>query len=319
MTIYEKERLRLREELDTKLAELDESRDIIGDKVYWKRVGEINSEYSSRVKEVDDAERSRRSMIQAEEHVKHDRPEQTYVDILGQLKAEKLTQLINKLAMCGASKESVDINDPFYLDKVDPLSVFEKWWDEELVGLPSVDEIRDFLRRVDINSKGYITFNSNDIDTAKSSSYKLISDKSIRADSNYNNILKSDVINSRNNAKQKKELAISRAKRAVPLLSRKDPEAYLKKQNKIRKARQRSYLSDSLIDIVYAYGLDPDLESLLIEHIQNVCVLKGITRADQYRPMLEQFLRYVKDPQERLRVVRQAIDRNWRVLSNGSI
>ncbi len=315
MNIYERERLRLRDELDAAISQLDLMRDDIKDVEYWKRLQVINKDYAKRIKSIDEAERTEQALIRKEESpsIKHDRREQTYVDILGQLKAEKMNQLISKLILKGARKEDIDINDPFYLDKTAPLEVFERWWDEEMIRLPSVDEVRDFLRRVDINSRGYITY-----DSGETPKYNRMAYVPLESENSDMAVIKRNIFKNRNEIRKERENAmLQKAKKKTPLLVAMNKDDYLKRRKAANKIQRNADIISALSDVVYAYNLPPYLEDLLIQHIEQVCIHKGITKVDQYRPMLEQFLRNIKEPSKRIKIVEQAIDKDWRVLSDG--
>lgn len=333
MTIYEKSRLKIQKEMNKVISELDEQRLTLGETEYWKQFQEINGRYAKQIEEVDAAERQRRSLMQAgETGNSQDRPEQRYVDVLGQLKSQKLTELISALIECSNTTKVTEIHpsDPFYHDKLDPIGTFERWWQEELQNLPSYTEMQKFLDKVHINEEGFIVYDmdedeAEDVYTpVEDNSYlevfSLPENKQQRAMlvSDYVDILKPSVLQSaRKNSIEKKKERIEKAKSKVPLLaSTGHVEKQFKRQRAVKKANAQLNLIE---DIIRSYDLDPELEGLLIDHATLICVPSGMMRDDDYRPMLEQFLRYVQSPKERLHVVRTAISKNWRILSNGTI
>lgn len=334
MTIYETARLKIQKEMNKVISALDDQRLTLGESEYWKQFQEIHSRFSKQIEEVDSAERQRRSLVQAEETGNsHDRPEQRYVDVLGQLKSQKLTELISALIECSSTSKISEVHpsDPFYHDKLDPIGTFERWWEEELQSLPSYADMQKFLSRVHINEQGFLVY---DLDEDESDEAKSLTDKDnsyinsfvlpknekerFNLVSEYIDILKPSVLQSaRKNSNQKKNEKLEKAKSKVPLLATTGHvEKQFKRQRLVRKATSQVNLIE---DIIRSYDLDPQLESLLIDHATMICIPSGMMRDDNYRPMLEQFLRYVQSPAERLHVVRTAISKNWRILSNGTI
>lgn len=320
MTIYEKARNKLRLAMEHDLHELDSRRSEIGEKLYWDSFKEIHSKFSAQLKQVDEAERQRQAFQQAEENgVSHVRSEQKYVDMMGQLKAQKLTEIIAALAECSSSSQvdNLTLTDPFYHDKLDPIGTFERWWDEEMQSLPSYEQMYNFLRRVSINEQGFIVYDSDlpDIRLDQSCDELKVDTSTI---SSYSGILKSSVMKtSKQRSSERKQQEMKKMKIQSPLLANSNHiQKRMKKQRQLDKQDQRVAV---LEDIIYSYDLSPDLEGLLVEHAQYVCVPCGMIRDDQYKPMLEQFLRYVTDHNKRLHVVREAISRNWRILSDGTI
>ena len=321
MLIFEKRRIALREQMDRELAALDSRRSDISNAEYWSEFGKLNEKYKKMLDEIDDAEKAFEVMhsgvkktVNQHEYV---RAEQGYAEILGQLKAAKMNSLITTLANISThDAELIDSSDPFFYDKTDPIAVFERWWEEKMKELPSVDEVRDFLNRVGINSKGYIVYNfdkDEKADLNKRLPVDIMDKKEIQ------NILKANITKSyQARARAKKAAVTSAAKARMPLLAMKDADAYVKKLRKLKEVDRLGETCQKLHDIVSAYNLPQDLEALLFEHIDTVCVYANMCRDDQYRPMLEQFLRFVQDPEERKRVVTKAIMRNWRTLSNGT-
>ena len=328
MTIYEKARIQLRNSMDSEIDKLDTRRSTIGEAEYWNQFKLIHSKYSDKVAEVDEAERSRRSIQQAKETgVAHDRPEQRYVDVMGQLKAQKLTELIAKLAECSSTDriDNLSTADPFYYDKMDPIGTFERWWNEEMESFPSYDSMQDFLRRVTINEQGFLVFKEAGYEPHSAASSETGSEQVESRDSvqsmdfkQYQNILKeASFKTARQRAQERKEKEAQKIKLRSPLLA--TPDYIKSKQQRKRRMSVNEGIISRLSDIVYSYDLDVGLQDLLIEHIEYVCVPAGMCRDDQYRPMLEQFLRYVEDNNKRKHIVREAISRGWRILSDGTI
>lgn len=323
MTVYEKRRLAARDNMDKELYQLDQQREHLGDKKYWQEFAEISKKYQNIVKEIDEAESTAESIVNANNSVvKHDRPEQNYVDILGQLKAAKLNSLLRALAenaSAATELETVDISDPFYLDKVNPIAAFERWWDKEISEYPSISDMKKFLDRVGINSKGYLVFNGEDTSESSESleSRKSVSEMNVAESQN---LLRANVLKtSRQRAKERhKERGIALHKK-MPLLALGDGSEYEKRLRKAQRRKDQESWESSLCDVVEAYDLPVELADLLKEHIRNVCVIRGLTKVDEYKPMLEQFLRYETDPQARIAIVKRAIEKNWRVLSNGTV
>ena len=68
-----------------------------------------------------------------------------------------------------------------------------------------------------------------------------------------------------------------------------------------------------LCSIVDGYELNDELTHLLYDHIENVCIPKGLIHPDEYRHMLSQFLRFVDDKNRKAEVLK-ALKNNWRRL-----
>lgn len=306
MNKFERQRQRVEHEYENELEQLNRLRDNIESSEYWSKYGELASKYKEMLDDIDSQQRAHAALSAAKESPKQiQRPEASYMDIVGQLKATKLSELISELASIPTQDiEEVDINDPFYLDKKEPLNVFERWWLDELEELPSVAEIREFLSRIHINRKGYIT-------------YDIESDSSI--DDKPEDILKVNCIkSSKDLRKERKAAQIRRVKTRMPLLAGKDPNKYIKAVKASNRTKDNAERATALISVVDSYDLPVELSDLLYTHIENVCIPKGMLRVEQYQPMLEQFLRFVPDNKDRVKVVKESIHRNWRVLSNGT-
>lgn len=337
MTLYEKARVQLRAAMDSEIESLDTQRSILGETEYWNQFKLIHSTYAKKVAEVDDAERSRRNIQQAKETgIKHDRPEQRYVDVMGQLKAQKMTEIISKLSECSSTEriDNLSTEDPFYHDKMDPIGTFERWWDEEMQSFPSYDYMQDFLRRVDINEQGFLVYKqaSSITDNSSSTCFSEISVGEAIFGSNFDTRLTQQEMNlaeyqgilkettfktARQKSAEKRALQQTKIKMRSPLLA--SPDYVKSVENRKRKSAKQENIVSRLTDVIYAYDLNPELEALLIEHVEAVCVPLGLVKEDQYKPMLEQFLRYVDDNNRRLEIVRISIERGWRILSDGSI
>lgn len=306
MTIYDKQRSSLQQQMDVELSQLDSDRNSMSDVDYWKCFKQITDKYKDKLKSVDDAERLRNSLLTTQSakfgQSVYSRPEQGYADILGQLKAQKLSQLISKLSQISSNNEYLepDISDPFYADKKDPISVFEQWWKDELSDFPSIHEVKDFLNRIDINDKGYIVFND-----------AVSSCVSSRSDSAEVMLPKS----SHSARKYKDQLELKKLKRKSPLLA----NTIQSNRKAARKLSKSDEILSSFTNVINAYNLDEFTSDLLIEHAEKVCIVKGILHVDEYQHMLEQFLRYCTDYNERIKVIKRAIEKGWRVLSDGTI
>lgn len=318
MLMFEKRRLGLQRNMEEELGVLDSKRSELTNKQYWSEFKQISDKYKKLLDEVYDAEKAFEvTHSNANKPREYSRSEQGYAEVLGQLKAAKMNSLLKALMDIPTREtECVDKNDPFYLDKVDPISVFERWWDEKIKEYPSVEEIKDFLSRVGINSKGYIVY-----DFSKEEADQLDKRLSVEAmdKREIQNILKASVVKSAHmRAREHQQASEDGIRKKMPLLATGDAKAYVKKLRKLKEVDRLESTCCKLHDIVSAYNLPTDLEALLFEHIDEVCVYSNMTRDDEYRPMLEQFLRFVKDPEERKSVVAKAIDHSWRVLSNGT-
>lgn len=316
--------------METEIHSLDVVRSSIGETEYWSRFKDIQDKYSRKVAEVDDAERQHRSLQQAKETgISHDRPEQRYVDVMGQLKAQKITELISKLAECSSTAriDNLSTQDPFYFDKMDPIGTFERWWNEELESFPSYDYMQNFLRNVDINEHGFLIFKSTDDVkfSRKSSDIPDSSDSLSSRDSitsmnlrEYEGIIKQAALKTtRQRSAEKRASQQKKARINSPLLANTDHHKEVMKRTK--QARKFEFFANRLADIVYSYDLNPEVEVLLTDHIEQVCVPMGMLKEDEYRPMLEQFLRYVTDDKKRIEIIEQAILQHWRILSDGTV
>ncbi len=315
MREYDKQQSRLHESYETQLNELDKKRyaGIISDSEYWNKYKDISNDYNSKMNELDSVQRTKESLLLAKENKSSNRPETTYAEKVGVLKAKKLASLINDLSLISSDYKNVDIaiDDPFYMDKKDPIAVFERWWNEFMESFPSLYEINDFLNRISINEKGYILFDKDKDpipkDISSEDMYKVITS------------LKDSVTKSAKEKRKEKELArINKIKRRSPLLS-KNAKSIVTKKRKNRQQSKMQNTCDSFHAVVDAYSLPLELSDLLYKHIDVVCVPKGLYNVDEYQHMLEQFLRYVEDPNERMAVVNKSIRKGWRILSNGTI
>lgn len=302
-------RQQLRDEMDLALQQL-EGKYSIQNPDYWKALKSVQSEFTDKLREVDEAERfHQQSLAQKEQDNPLLTPEQKYVNEARRMKRIKLDSLINKLISCSSSGNVADVDpqDPFYLDKTDPLGVFERWWESAMSDLPSLDELHKFLDKIDINDRGFITFDAQADDLSK-------------ANQPFNVVkLKTGIMRSAAEArKQQKQLEIDRLKRRSPLLAKKDPEAYLKKQNKLKSAAKAAGKVSALDNILASYGLPLELEDLLQKHLEDVFIFRSKGRPEEYKEMLELFLRNVTDPQQRIYAVRKCIQNNWGNLQYGA-
>ena len=321
MNIFERKRIKLQSDMDSSLNALDRIRESIGESEYWERLTSIHNDYSEQLKEIDKSERFKESLDAAKEQkTTVVRPEQSYTDVLSQLKAQKINDLLKKLSAIAANLNvvKVDPSDPFYEDKMHPLDTFERWWQEELRSLPSVHQVRNFLNKIDINDYGFIYFDDNRPELPELESYESVSNKLFSDFVPRNNLIKPDLIKSRRmKLREANQASIAKKAKKAPLLYRGHEEEYEKRQREIRAASRLQETINSLSDVVSSYSLSVELEDLLIEHIEKVAAVKGLVHVDKYRSMLEQFLRYVKDEDERIDIVKKAIINNWRILSNG--
>lgn len=306
MNKFEKQRQKLEREYENELEELNRNRSSMESSDYWSSYGELATKYKQLLDDVDSQQRAHAALSAAKDAPKQpQRPEATYADVVGQLKATKMSELIAELASIPTQAiEDVDINDPFYLDKKEPLTVFERWWTDEMNELPSVSEVQEFLSRIHINKNGYITYDV-DADTTFMDDTEEVLLKSI------------PIKTAAARRREKKANEVRRVKSRMPLLANKDPKKYIREVKKLNNNPYSDRLS-AFIGVIDSYDLPVDLSDLLYTHAEKVCIPKGLLRIEQYQPMLEQFLRFVTDPQERLFVVKQAIERNWRMLSNGT-
>ena len=302
MNRFESRKLQLRELQEKELAELDLRRLEIGDAAYWQQVSEVYKKYTELVDEVEAEERSRQSVIAAKEGTGIDvRPEANYADILGQMKARKESELLLKLSQVETSKNNavtaanLATSDPFYQDKIDPMSVFARWWNEFLQTLPSVDDVQAFLKRIDTSEYGAIYLKDNTVEQVQSAERR-------EADTS---LLKESLFISRKqrNKDAKAEKArISRLR--TPMLSRMD---------KYQKSKKVNDMAEALRQVVDAYDLPTYTCKLLNDHIDKCCVPKGLLHVDEYQNMLEQFLRNVPED-KRNSTIAVAIEKGWRKL-----
>ena len=309
---FEKQRQSLLVAYEAELNELDSSRDNISNAEYWKEYKSITTQYQTKLKEIDAQQRAQEALRSSTQASTSVRPEATYSEVVGQLKAEKMAQLIADLISISSQESSAqaDPSDPFYQNKNNPLDVFEHWWVIELEQLPSVSEVRKFLSCIYIDSKGYIRCDrvANDSNTTS----EVVSDDALRAS------IRSSVLQTakeRKVARQRQQAA--RMRRKYPLLA-KDDKLLQQRRQKAKSAQRRNSCIAQLESVVDAYELSEDLSDLLYEHIEKVCVPKGMLHVDEYQPMLEKFLTYVTSDKERKHVVQRSIQHEWRVLSNGS-
>ena len=104
MNVYEKSRQKLHDLYELELSELDKQRPNLKDSEYWDKYKKITDKYSYELREIDSQERTKESLILAKEQRKTvDRPESTYADVVGQLKAKKMRELITDLANISSS------------------------------------------------------------------------------------------------------------------------------------------------------------------------------------------------------------------------
>ena len=315
MREYDKQQSRLYEAYEIQLNELDKKRcsGIITDSEYWNMYKDISNEYNYKMNELDSSQRAKESLLLAKETKTSSRPESTYAEKVGRLKAEKLSSLISDLSLVSSEYKNADISidDPFYRDKKDPITVFECWWNEFMESFPSLYEIKDFLSRISINDKGYILFDKDKDpipkDISPNDTYKVIRS------------LKESVTKSAKEKRKEAEIKkINKLKKRSPLLA-KNAKSIVVYKRKSRQDSKMQSVCDSFHSVVDAYSLPLELSDLLYKHIDEVCVPKGLYHIDEYQHMLEQFLRYVEDPNERMSVVDKSIRKGWRILSNGTI
>lgn len=309
---FEKQRQSLLTTYEAELNELDSNRDNITNTEYWKTYKSITTQYQAKLKQIDAQQRAQEALQASTQSNSATRPEATYSEVAGQLKAEKMAQLISDLINISsdAANVQVDPSDPFYQNKKNPLDVFEHWWVVELEQLPSISEIRKFLSSIYIDDRGYIR--CDHVADSNETVADVISDDALRAS------IRASVLQTakeRKAAKQKQQTA--RMRRRYPLLAKSD-KALQQRQRKAKSIQRANSCIAQLESVVDAYALSEDLSDLLYEHIEKVCVPKGMLHVDEYQPMLERFLTYVTSDKERKEVVRRSIQREWRVLSNGS-
>lgn len=312
MNKYEKARLAMMKSYEAELSELDLMRTTLSEKEYWDQYNEIISDYNEKIHNLDAQQRADEVMLQGKNSKNSVRPEASYPELVGQLKAEKMASLIADLSRVASEYRDVEISpdDPFYDDKKNPLDVFERWWLQEMDKLPSVAEVKDFLSRIHINSRGYIVFDY-ETEAVQESPSTILADTTVR------DSIKASL---KKTAKQKKAEAaqaeLQRYKRNNPLMA-KYAESILAARKKVKSAAKRNQYANSLHSIVEAYTLPESLSDLLHTHIDKVCIPKGLIHVDKYQSMLDQFLRYVQTDTERKQVINQAIKKGWRILSNG--
>lgn len=297
------------------LANLDGQRDTLGEVKYWKQYKSISDEYNRQIADLESKGRAQISLDKAKSATtasNNQRPEYTYSDVAHQLKTEKIADLVAQLVAIDSKyrDRQIDPRDPFYEDKKNPLEVFERWWNEELEKLPSIVQIRNFLSRISINEFGYIVYDFDSPDKfTEETLAKEAAEKSDRIKAAI-----SERVRKRNKAK--KEQARKKLIEKYPLRAKHIDKFESQRKQDSRESKDASK-AEVLYSIVDAYTLPEDLCDLLYDHIDKVCIPKGLTHVDKYQPMLEQFLRFVQDPQERLAVVDKSIRKGWRILSNG--
>lgn len=297
------------------LANLDRQRDTLGEVKYWQQYKSISDEYNSQIADLEAKGRAQISLDKAKSATtasNNQRPEYTYSDVAHQLKTEKIADLVAQLVAIESKyrDRQIDPRDPFYEDKKNPLEVFERWWNEELEKLPSIVQIRNFLSRISINEFGYIVY---DFDSPDKFTEKTLAKEAAEKSERIKAAI-SERVRKRNKAK--KEQARKKLIEKYPLRAKHIDKFEAQRKQDLRESKQFSN-AEVLYSIVDAYTLPEELCDLLYDHIDKVCVPKGLTHVDKYQPMLEQFLRFVQDPQERLAVVDKSIRKGWRILSNG--
>ena len=309
---FEKQRQSLLITYEAELNELDGSRDNISNTEYWKKYKSITTQYQTKLKQIDAQQRAQEALHSSAQANTSVRPEATYSEVVGQLKAEKMAQLIADLINISSEESNVQVDpsDPFYQNKKNPLDVFEHWWVTELEQLPSVSEVRKFLSCIYIDRKGYIRCDHVADDSSAAS--EVVSDDALRAS------IRSSVLQTAKERKvARQQQQVARMRRKYPLLAR-DDKLLKQRRQKAKSAQRRNSCIAQLESVVDAYGLSEDLSDLLYEHIEKVCVPKGMLHVDEYQPMLEKFLTYVNSDKERKYIVQRSIQHEWRVLSNGS-
>lgn len=300
MNSYELRRQKLRAEQEKDIGELEKLRSTMTDKQYWDSIADIYDNYSKQLAELDSEERTRESLAAAANGQVYKRPEATYQDALGQLKAQKESELLMKLSQLDTNsinmvtEADISIKDPFYLDKKDPMSVFERWWVEYVSTLPSITEVRAFLNSIDLNEYGVIYVKTPEVVESKAKTGYV---------NEAANILKSSVLESSRKKRAALKKEQERKKRLKsPLIARLHTPKY-----------SNTDVLDSFKAIISSYDLPASTMDLLEEHAEECCIPKGIVHVDHYKNMIEQFLRNVAEP-DRDRQIKIAINRGWREL-----
>lgn len=311
MNSRDRERQDILTRYEKELAELDSNRVSLGEVGYWKKYKEISANYNRILNDFESKGRVQISLDKSKSS-SNKRPEYTYSDVAHQLKTEKIADLVAQLVSIDSKyrDRQIDPSDPFYEDKKNPLDVFERWWNEELDKLPSILQIRNFLSRISINEFGYIVY---DFDSPDKFTEESLNNEAKEQSERLKAAL-SERVKRRN--KIRKEQARKKLLNKYPLRAKHIDKLESQRKQDLRESKDVAK-ANILYAIVDAYTLPEDLCDLLYEHIDKVCIPKGLTHVDEYQPMLEQFLRFVQDPQERLAVVDKSIRKGWRVLSNG--
>lgn len=305
MNKYERKLLKLQQQQDIELEYLDSQRHSMNDSEYWQEVSKVYKKYSELVAEVDSERRSSEAIIAAREGTHFNiRPEMRYSDVLSQLRGRKETELLFKLSQISSSNYndvpfSVAVKDPFYMDKLDPMAVFKRWWDSYVSTFPSVSDVELMLKRVDVDEEGVLVFKEEE----KAIDYHELDENSIDT-----SIIREDIFCSRKKTRSaRKELAEIQDRTArirSPLASRLVKE---------KDGKLKDNALSCLLPILGAYELPPETYDLLREHLTKVAIPKGLTKVDEYKPMLEQFFRNVPEDMRNAKI-REAISRRWRKL-----
>ena len=311
MDKYDRQYEKYKKQYEYDLNNLDRQKVNLSTKEYWDKFKEITETYNKLIDELWAAKDLSQKLIDVKEiNATSSKRERDYEAVLGQMKAEKLKQLIQALSEVSTINREFNLKQPFSQDIEDPLGVFEIWWDEELQKLPSIDEVDEFLRRISITSQGCIVF---DIDSkvpklptsSALTEYRMNSFKKYKDDFFVTGSKNSKTQQAKKRAKMMNKSPLL-AHQNMNRLSKLDKE----KSNKLK--IDKNY--NILCSIVDGYELNDELTHLLYDHIENVCIPKGLIHPDEYRHMLNQFLRFVDDEKTRKAEVLKALKNKWRRL-----
>lgn len=310
MNKFEKYRADTQKALDAEINQLEQ----LNPDNFWELIKDVYQRYNEKFAEIDAAERSA-AAIAAGSSTAEARPERQYADVVNQLRAQKQSELLTILAALSSNtsnKSDADSSlEPFYQDNQSPLDYFNYIFDNKLKELPSVSELREFLSHITINNCSQLCWNGK---CSVSESGEL--NESIQGDVN---LLDRGVFRSRQAGKAElRQMKIDKLKQRAPLM--RNNAAWLQSQVKKTSASARALSSsqDTIVSLIESYGLSPRVADLLIDHALKVATVKGLLHIDEYNNMLSRFLRAVETDDERCKIITTAIEKNWRILSDGS-
>lgn len=318
LNYYQRQRQRYHTEYQAELSQLDKRfADNRNSPEYWETYKSIIEKYNKIFEQIDSNERDNDIFIQAKEgRSTTERPEATYADKLGQLKGEKMRRLSVKLYQVTSSDTYKErkAHGISHEAVIDPISTFEEWWNDYLLSYPSIESVVNFLNHIDLDSTGYLMYCDNEIENPQSNpTDDYVQSSATATISGY----RQTYGNMRGHRKTKATLQQEFRKRNPILAALPDKGEHARSLDRKRKSFETmSKLEQEFSSVVDAYELSVDVRDLLYDHI-SVCISKGMYKIDDYRSMLEQFLRFVPSDKERIYIIERAIQQKWKVLSNG--